>query len=260
MRRFIGRAVAGLTLLGAAAAFSVGCSHDNSSIFVLDVLAPQLVTNGAGCMFTSQTTQPFLSSGTLDVAFSDEYQGTFLVGNQLVPEVNSQQLQTETSTVNIQGAIVRITDSSGNQLSTFTRLTSASIFPSSGGVPSFTPISVVILDANTVMSQNVQLRATVRLVTFVKFFGQTLGGRNIETGEFAFPVDLCRGCLISFSAMDIAPGCPSPNCVKALTGTMMTSMSSPCTPGQDFPIDCSLCVGSVPECSGANQSPTPACP
>jgi hypothetical protein len=260
MKPFIRRAVVGLTLLGAGLVLSVGCTHDNSTIFVFDVLAPQLVSNGGPCMFTSETTQAFISSGFLDVALRDNYTPTFLVGNQMVPEVNSQQLMTETSTVQIQGAIVRITDSAGTQLANFTRLTSATIFPSTGGVPSFAPVTVLVLDSNTIASQNVALGATSRLVTFTKFFGQTLGGRNVETGEFEFPVDICSGCLISFSAANNSPACPQPNCVKALTGTMMMQQSVSCTPGQDSAIDCSVCVGSVAACSGANTTPTALCP
>jgi hypothetical protein len=113
----------------------------------------------------------------------------------MVPEVNSQQLQTETSTVTIQGAVVRITDSGGNQLSTFTRLAAATIYPSTGGVPSFAPISVTTIDSNTLASDpdianlpppSSGTTGDVLLVTYVRFFGQTLGGRNVESGEFEF--------------------------------------------------------------------------
>ncbi len=63
--------------------------------------------------------------------------------------MNSQQLQTETSTVNIQGAVVRITDSAGNGLAKFTRLAAATIYPATGGVPSFAPIQVTTIDETT---------------------------------------------------------------------------------------------------------------
>ncbi len=73
MKRLIARAIAGLTLLGGGGMLFLACSHDNSSIFVQDVLAPQLVTAGSLCVFTSQTTQATISSGVLDTDFVQQY-------------------------------------------------------------------------------------------------------------------------------------------------------------------------------------------
>jgi hypothetical protein len=258
MKRFFGHALAGLALLGGAGMIIAACSHDNSSIFVQDVLAPQLVTTGNLCTFTAQTTQPVLSSGVLDLAFLSEYNPTYLVGNQLVPEVNSQQLMTETDVVNISSATVIIQDTTGKQLATFTRETASTIYPSSGGVPSYAPITVTTIDSTTVQTYAAALAAkggTVRFETLVSFNGQTLGGDNVTTGYFAFPVDICEGCLISFSATDVRSGCAVPNCLNA--GTSSAALESPCVPGQDIAIDCSLCLG-IKDCQGAVQT-SPAC-
>src|SRR5579883_380488 len=135
--RTVVHALGGVAVLVASGFAAAACQHDNSTIFVQDVLAPQELTTGMACDYTNQTSQATISSGVLDIDFVQEYNPVYLVGNQMVPEVNSQQLQTETSTVNIQGAVVRITDSSGNQLTTFTRLAAATIYPSTGGVPSY---------------------------------------------------------------------------------------------------------------------------
>ena len=261
MKRFLGHALVSLLLLGGAGAVVAACAHDNSSVFVADVLAPQYVTSGNICVFTGQTTQATLSKGVLDVALLQEYNPVYLVGNQLVPQVNSQQLQTETSTVQITSAAVRITDSSGNNLNSFTVMASATIFPSSGGVPTFEPIQVLTIDEGTiaanddiqnkVVNQPFMHSGIVRLITYVKFYGQTLGGDNVETGEFPFPVDVCQGCLIQFSSTDVQAGCPAPNCNNA--GASSTTVSSPCTIGQDVPVDCSLCLGRSPDCSGVPQ-------
>jgi hypothetical protein len=270
MMRYFVHALAGVAVLGSTGLVVAACQHNDSTIFVQDVLAPQELTNGMQCVFTSQTSQATISSGVLDVDFLREYNAVYLVGNQMVPEVNSQQLQTETSTVTIQGAAVRITDSSGTQLTTFTRLAAATIYPSSGGVPSFAPISVTTIDQNTINTDpDIAAKVfapmpftqagTVRLVTYVKFFGQTLGGRHVESGEFEFPVDVCRGCLIGFSGANTRQSCAVPNCLNAgLSST--TTVSSPCIPGQDLPVDCSLCIGIVPDCAGVPQPPNnPLC-
>jgi len=262
MKRVCGHILAGLTVLVGGASATTACVHDDSTIFVFDVLAPQEVSNGQLCVYTNDTTQPYISSGVADIDFIDGYQPEYLVGNQMVPQGNPQTPQNETSYVQIQGAVVRITDSGGHQLTTFTRLTSGTIPPLSGTTPSFVPIGVLTIDHDTLFSQAVLSvvdpgptapRGTVRLVTYVRFFGTTTGGDSVESGEFEFPVDVCKGCLISFAAQDdsayAAPNCGLADMVNSATSTTTAqSLPVPCTPGQDIPIDCSQCQ-SVPDCN-----------
>jgi hypothetical protein len=260
MKRVWGHVLTGLSLLTVGAvAFAAACVHDDSTIFIQDVLAPQEVSNNQPCIFTSSTTQAVLPSGVLDTDFRYQYDPTYLVGNQMVPEQNTQQLMTETSTVNIQGAVVRITDASGSQLTTFTRLAAGTLYPSTGGVPGYAPISVTTIDRDTIIN-NSTIQATigsggvVRLVTYVRFFGKTLGGKYVESNEYEFPVDVCKGCLITFSPQDIlmAPGVPVPNCLGSGAGSSTAQQSLPCVVGQDLQIDCIQCQN-VTDCHGKYQ-------
>ena len=254
MKRVWGHVLAGVSLLAGAGVVMPACVHNDSSLFVQDVLAPQFVTAGQACSFTSDPTQPFLSSGILDVALRTEYDPTFLVGNQLVSQSNSQQLQTETSIITIQGAVVRITDSAGNQLNTFTRLSSATVYPATGTTPGYAPITVTAVDPGTATNAVAGMAkgGSVRVVTYVQFFGQTLGGESVQSDDFEFPVDLCDGCLVLFSATDDNPSSafPQPNCnlasAAAMSGTGSTSsLPSPCLIGQDYSTDCSQCLGTA---------------
>jgi hypothetical protein len=95
---------------------------------------------------------------------------------------------------------------------------------------------------------------SVRFVTYVRFFGNTLGGKYVETDEFAFPVDICKGCLIAFSPADIRPGYAAPNCLQNFTASAgaMSQSSLPCIVGQDLQIDCIQCQD-VADCHGAVQ-------
>jgi hypothetical protein len=247
--------VSGAAILAGSGAAVSACSHDDSTLFVRNVLAPQLVTNGQTCLFTTDPTQTYLPTGILDVAFpTGGYFAWFLVGNQLVPRGDPTAPKTETSYVNIQGATIRITDTMGNPLPgtpPFTRLTSATIAPSAGTTVSYEPIGVTIIGEPTVQalinSNQVTANRSVRLITYVRFFGQTLGGQYVESNEFEFPVDVCRGCLIRFAPQDIDLRCGIPNC----HGTGMGgALPVPCYRGQDFPIDCSQCQD-VLECYGA---------
>lgn len=243
MKRVWGHLLAGLSLLAGAATAVPACAHNDSSLFVQNVLAQQLVTNGAQCFYTNDPTQPFISSGVLDVSFRNQYDAEFLIANQLVPESNGQQLQTETSTITVQGAVVRITDAGGNQLNSFTRYTSATVYPAAGTVPGYSPVGVTILDSTTVNSAAASLPAngSTRLVTYTTFFGHTLGGKYVESDEFEFPVDLCNACLITFSAADINPLCGTPNCLGGGSGSSTANLPAPCIQGQDDAVDCALC-------------------
>ncbi|HZU82507.1 MAG TPA: hypothetical protein VE987_06310 [Polyangiaceae bacterium] len=268
MKRVWGHVLAGASLLcGGAMVFSA-CVHDNSSIFIRNVLAQKLQqgTGGQGCDYSTDPTQLYTSSGTLDIALRTEYDAPFLVGNQLVQQANSNQLRTETAFVTIQGAVVRITDADGNEIRSFTRLTSSTISPATGSVPSFEPIFVTIVDPTTLKaSADVQAHIVpaalgqsglVRLVTYTRFFGYTLGGQNVESDEFEFPVDICNGCLINFSN---AQGLSTPNCVPNLAnGASSTTPQVPCIVGEDLAADCAGCVSGFPACNGAYPNGAPS--
>jgi hypothetical protein len=250
MKRVCGHVLAGLTVLaGVVAAGSVvsACVHDDSTLFVDEVLAPQYVTPGTTCAWTADPTQPHLTSGVLDVALSGEYVAEFLLGNQIVPAGNPNQPQTETSYISVQGAVVSINDSQGNQLTTYTQPASISIEPSSGTTPGFSGVSLRIIDEATVEKLAVPYGSVVPVVTFARFYGQTLGGESVESNNFEFPVDVCNGCLIAFSAADISPMYEAPNCVGNSSSTAATTTAVPCEPGQDFTIDCTACQG-IPAC------------
>jgi hypothetical protein len=255
MKRVCGHVLAGLTVLAGGASVTSACVHDDSTIFVFDVLAPQEVSNGEMCVYTSDTTQPYITSGVIDLAFpTNGYSAVYLVGNQMVPQGNPSTPQNETSYVTIQGAIVRITDSSGNQLNTYTWPTAATIPPLNGTTPSFTAISATVIDKGTLGSAAVggvvNQGGGVDLLTYVRFYGQTTGGDRVESGEFEFPVQVCYGCLIGYAEDD--PEFNAPNCANALstagTGTTSQTLPSPCTPGQDVAIDCSQCLN-LPACN-----------
>jgi hypothetical protein len=255
MKRVWGKVIAAVSLLGCGVASMAACKHDDSTLFVEDVLLAPLVTSGQQCLFTNDPTQPHISSGVLDFGLRQEYDPTYLLGNQSVPEVNSQQLQTETNIITVQGAIVRIADSSGAQLTTFTRLAAATVYPSSGSVPGYAPITVTTIDSTTLSTSNalqgtIMGGGTFRVVTYVKFFGQTTGGRYVESGEFEFPVDVCYGCLVGYSAADEDPTVMAPNCKLAGASGASNSLPSPCVPGQDFTLDCSQCQA-LQVCRGA---------
>ncbi|MGD0677988.1 MAG: hypothetical protein ABSC94_21450 [Polyangiaceae bacterium] len=241
MNRVSKHVLAGLAIGGGCGIAVSACAHDDSTLFIYDVEAPQYVSAGTTCSFQSDPTQPYIESGTLDLDFLTEYNPTYLVGNQLVAQSNPSALATETSFITLQKAVVRITDVEGKLLNTFTSSAAATIAPASGTTPSYAAISATTIDSQTAVTYGPKGAGSfVRFLTYVKFVGVTLGGQTIESDEFVFPVDLCRGCLIDFAQADIDPLYLAPNCASN-PGVMATTTEVPCVRGQDLPVDCSQC-------------------
>src|SRR5580700_1555026 len=130
IRHVCGGVFGALLVAGAAAVIATACTHDDTTVFVHGVLAQQLVAPGQVCTYTSDPTQATITSGLLDLELSNQtYGAEFLVGNQLVPQGTPSAPATETSYVNNQGAVVRITDIDGNQIRTYTQLLGSTIPP-----------------------------------------------------------------------------------------------------------------------------------
>jgi hypothetical protein len=242
MKRIWGFVFGGAVMAVGGALALPACAHDDSTIFVQSVLAPQLVTPGTGCAFSADPTQETISRGVLDISLRPTYEASFLLANQLVPRGNPTTPTTETSYVNIKGAVIRITDSSGVQLNTFTRLGSVVIPPSSGTTPGFAALAgLTIIDEGTAANAGATFQNVPRVVVYTKFFGNTLGGQYVESDEFEFPVDICNGCLVGFSQSDISPNCQNVNCLGN-AGSMPAAVQIPCDL-EDFGVDCSACRG-----------------
>ena len=244
-KRVCGGVFGGALLAGAAAMIAAACTHDDTTVFVHHVIAPQLVAAGQQCTYTSDPTQPIIENGVLDLGFLNVYTAVFLVGNQLVPQGNPSAPATETSYVNLQGGVVRITDTKGTQIETYTQLLGVTIPPSVGTTPGYAPVGLEIVDENVtkMYAAMVDTGSVVRVITYTRFFGKTLGGQSVESNEFEYPVDICYGCLVSFplGVSSPSPAFPQPNCVNAGSASSNSS-SVPCTPGQDFTTPCTACT------------------
>lgn len=233
MKRVFQRLVASTCVGGLLVLAS--CSHDDSTLFVRQVMAPPGTSaGGAGCSYKADPAQPFLTSGVVDVAFLASYRPDVLVGNQMLAQQKNDNFRTETSRITIQGATVTVADTQGNELSTFSTLSSGSVDPGTGTSPGWGLASVTLIDPKTVDALRTQIpkNGTKKLVSRFKVFGQTLGGQSVESNEFQFPIDVCVGCLV-FRPADADCG--------SLADT--NSVAAPCVFGQDQAIDCRLCRG-----------------
>jgi hypothetical protein len=239
MKRFWVHGVTGLTAIGVIAVLASACAHNDSSLFLRGVLAPPQSATTTGCTFTTDPTQAEEFSGYLDIAVRSDYQAVFLAGNQLIPQANSLQLQTETSRIVIQGAVVSVVDqASQKQIDYYTAVGSGFVDPSNGTTPGFAPVAFTIVSPNGVAALRKELTTpfqSTNIVSNVKAFGTTLGGDYIESNTFEFQITACNGCLVEFTTVN-PPVC---NTMVATT----TTGAPFCFLGEDVPFDCHLCLG-----------------
>jgi hypothetical protein len=247
MSRTRARIVGAITAAAIAGVSAASCVPNDGSLVVIGLLSPPATSSsGSTCGYTANLIGPFMSYGTMDIAFTQQYSPVLLLGNQMVPQSNPKQSKVETDDVIVQGAIVRVTDVTGATLDNYTVPGDAFVPAASGGVPGLAAFGTTLVSSNAVAAFGgtgaLGYGVTKRLISYVTVFGTTTGGSHIESGEVGIPVNACNGCLVSFPAEADDPALlKQPNCLA--TGQTGSSVSSPCVAGQDQPIDCRLCQG-----------------
>ncbi len=245
MKRICGYVVSLAAVAGLAGSVLPACSTNDQTIFIRSLLAPSANRQGGSCSYNNDPSQPALFSAVLDLGLTDSYTGTFLVGNQLIPRGDPNSNRAESNRVHINGAIVKVQDPNGSTIREFTSLATGFADPQNNNAPGYAPIGAVVFDAPTkeIVLPSVAMKGTARtLLIVVKVFGTSVGGEDVESGEFQFPMQVCRGCLVRQDGDD-GKDAPKINCNQLPETTATPSTSDPCYPGQDLLTSCKNCKG-----------------
>ena len=227
IRKLIGSLIA----LGAfGIVLGPGCADNRSSIFAVAALAVPQDT----CAWTSDASNAFRPAGRLDLALSKEYWIPILIGNQLVARGNATTLRTETSRVSFYEAEVNLTDSAGAPLANGNFVVPVSGFadPSASTEPGYGSVAVTLIDATS--SQGL---APGQIIANVVIRGETLGNVEVETDDFAFPITVCNGCSVVYTADGDDPARPGLDC------DVRDDAPGYCRMGMDDNVDCRACSG-----------------
>ena len=227
-----------------AAATAPACADNDMSIFVHGMMAPPQARTTSGCTYIPDpTSTQLLGSGTMDAALTNGYVGVLLVGNQLIPRGDPANTRAESNRVHLQGAVIKVQDPDGTVISEFTSTSvNGLINPQNNNTAGFSLIAVTLIDQAT--SQQIagplpDFIGRRRVEAHVKVFGRTLGGVDVESGEWSVPIDVCKGCLVDFSQNNDPLVQPQPNCKRASTAA---TVNLPCRVGQDEGLPCSSCL------------------
>lgn len=239
----------GTAALGALFALSA-CENNRASIFVRGVIAPDVDTTTGSCTFDSET-DSFLLGGLVDVGLTNGFTVDLSVANQMIARANRDRLSAEVNRVTISRAEVRISSATALRRSRFSTLVTGLVGPSSDGTtPGLGVVSVNVLEPDVAEGLLGELQASggsAELIAYVKLFGETLGGNDVETDFFQYPFTACAGCLVRFPA-------PEDGVIDCDSSTGVTNV--PCRVGQNVPVLCPLCKGN-PYCdpAGLNEAP-----
>ena len=223
IRRII---AAGVLTLGYTT-FGEGCVQVNSMLFIRQCQ----VMNLEDCTVDSTTSSLFRPYGRFDPLYASQYGCSLLVGNQLVPRADVAKMRVETSRVQILGADVILLDAEGKAITRADGTPAQYFTPSAGFIDPASGVNatygltyVLMIDPATAAD----LAATVKksgtelnISASVQIRARTLGGDQIVSAPWEFPIHVCYGCLCK---------CPGPDS----TATVLPG----CSPGVDEAMDC----------------------
>lgn len=236
----------GVAALSAAALPS--CATNDSMMFIIGVAARK----AGACTVKADLSSPILAKGTLDRNFATEYVAALIVGNQVTQRGSRDRIRTETSRITLQGAEVHLETTQGAELAApFSAVGTGFVDASEGTDPALAAMFVSLIPSS--LSKGLP-RGT--LVAKVRAFGTTLGGADIESAELGFPIEVCDGCLVTYSAgdRDLTSDSPDYQCKLATDGAVVSASDGPCQLGVDLPVPCTFCSGTSSACvSPANN-------
>ncbi len=237
--------VAGLCALAAP-----GCQENESMLVIVGVLAVE-TTN---CLAKPERGATLRAGGTLDTALAGSYRAALLVGSQLTQRGSRERLRTETARLSLEGAEVTLTDAGGalidlgaDTANPFSTLGTGFVDPAGGTDPGFGVIFVDVVPAAIKDAVTSVTHGDGIVVAKIRAYGTTLGGQEIESGEYTFPLRICNGCLISYpnTANSAMPG----NDYVCQSNLPMATTSPVCFLGQDAVVPCTVCAGSSYVCA-----------
>ena len=94
--------------------------------------------------------------------------------------------------------------------------------------------------------------AVVTVLATIKFEGKTVAGRDVESPEFVYPIDICAGCLLEFPAEALSNDGGGQTCNPTLLAEE-PEFDDVCFVGQDTAVPCTFCWRLVGDAEAASS-------
>lgn len=226
------------------------CVVNESTLFIRGCLS----VPRDSCTVQASTNADFIPYGTIDGTYAvrGQYECVALFENQLVQRGDGTKLRTETSRVTVYQAEVQVLTTDPNNpvsLAAFTVPVNGFADPGAGTEPGLGLTDIVLIDPATLkkLSAKAGPKGKVQVVASAVLHARTLGGQELTSNEFKFPIDIYGGkeCLVP----------PGDVCYGSTT-----KPTADCLLGQDAAVDCrALSVCSL-VCDAAGDFTTATCP
>jgi hypothetical protein len=132
----------------------------------------------------------------MDVGIIGTYGCNLLLGNQLAPRGNDS-LRTETSRIQIYAFDVTVTDIAGAVVGEFSSPAAGFVDPGQAPSAGYGAVGATLIDFNTakLMADRGDAEGRVQpVLSTVIARGRTLGGTEVESAPWSFPLEICRNC------------------------------------------------------------------
>jgi hypothetical protein len=185
-----------LVLLAAGAVILAGsCANEDTSIFIRGCLDVPRDT----CSGDAATTSALLLEGSIDGAYAGEYRCFALVENGMVETGDPTTLMTETDGVQLYEAEIQVLNTQGqvvtygDTVAQFSVPISGWVDPATTGEPGVGISLVTMIDGATMQALGKAVTSTgvqQEVVASVIMKGVTLGGFQVHTNEFLYPIEV----------------------------------------------------------------------
>lgn len=246
MRRLEPKSVLGVVLLGGLWLSVLGCAENESTLFIRGV-----AKIGSDCTYSATGEDDvLLPRGVYDLGFQGSYQAGLILGNQMNARGQKARLRTETSRILLEGAEVTLLMPTGEAvMPAFSSPGAGFVDVVSGEGAGYGVLPVVLLPRPETPEESARVFGAGYVIAEVRAFGKTLGGKEVESNLFRFPIDVCNGCLVTFASADLEVNANNEVvCRISSDSTSSSSTDLPCLWGQDDPVSCSSCAASFSVC------------
>lgn len=151
--------------------------------------------------------------GILDLRYACEYNAILLLGNQLVRRGDDATLKIETSRISVTRFDVQLLDAGENPIQRADGSAAEFSYPSSGfvdparaSVPGEGLAGALLIDGATAQALGARLlddtpgNEITTVIARVTGYGRTLGGDDLKTRPWDFPIDITYGSLCTCNA------------------------------------------------------------